>query len=143
MSRAGGPCKKIVSEGVLGFLDTLIISFKRGTPRVTFFAETPAKWKVFSVICVAGSPILCAPSAPTISPGWACAVRNLFFTSPRIQSNACSESRNSLAIRAVQSVERSRTQKRRLELYCAVRDKWSSPFTTISCFTNFLTSSIT
>ena len=31
---------------------------------------TPAKWKVFSVICVAGSPTLCAPSAPTAVPGF-------------------------------------------------------------------------
>ena len=37
-------------EGVLGRLETFIISFRRGTPRVTFFADTPAKWNVFSVI---------------------------------------------------------------------------------------------
>lgn len=30
---------------------------------------TPAKWKVFSVICVPGSPILCAAIAPIAVPG--------------------------------------------------------------------------
>jgi len=40
------------------FLFTLIISLNLGTPRVTFLAEIPAKWKVFRVICVAGSPRL-------------------------------------------------------------------------------------
>jgi hypothetical protein len=39
------------------FLETLIISFNLGTPRVTFFEDTPAKWKVLRVIYVAGSPI--------------------------------------------------------------------------------------
>lgn len=34
--------KKMVSEGVLGFLETLMISLRRGTPNVTFFADTPA-----------------------------------------------------------------------------------------------------
>lgn len=29
---------------------------------------TPAKWKVFKVICVPGSPILCAQTAPTAVP---------------------------------------------------------------------------
>ena len=29
---------------------------------------TPAKWKVFSVICVPGSPILWAHTAPTAVP---------------------------------------------------------------------------
>ena len=33
-----------------------------------FIAATPAKWKVFRVICVAGSPILCAAKAPTQVP---------------------------------------------------------------------------
>lgn len=29
-----------------------------GMPRVTFISPLPAKWKVFSVICVEGSPML-------------------------------------------------------------------------------------
>lgn len=32
------------------FLAMLMISVRRGTPRVTFLALTPAKWKVLSVI---------------------------------------------------------------------------------------------
>ena len=47
----------------------LMISLIRGTPSVTFMLATPAKWNVFSVICVAGSPSECAPTAPTASPG--------------------------------------------------------------------------
>ena len=58
-----------MSEGVFGLFETLIISFSLGTPRVTFLADTPAKWNVFNVICVAGSPRDWAESAPTISPG--------------------------------------------------------------------------
>ena len=42
-------------------------------PRVTFLAETPAWWKVLSVIWVAGSPTDCAQIDPTISPGWTAA----------------------------------------------------------------------
>jgi len=38
------------------FFETLIISLSLGTPSVTFLAETPAKWNVFKVIWVAGSP---------------------------------------------------------------------------------------
>lgn len=40
-----------------------------GIPRVTFISPLPAKWKVFSVICVEGSPMLWAASRPTASPG--------------------------------------------------------------------------
>ena len=43
--------------GVLIFAVALIISLIRGTPSVTFIDATPAKWKVFKVIWVAGSPI--------------------------------------------------------------------------------------
>jgi hypothetical protein len=43
--------------GVLIFLATLMISLSLGTPSVTFLADTPAKWKVFRVIYVAGSPM--------------------------------------------------------------------------------------
>jgi len=45
-----------------------MISLIRGTPRVTFIDATPAKWNVFKVICVPGSPIDCAPTAPTVDP---------------------------------------------------------------------------
>lgn len=54
--------------GVLMTLAALMISFIRGTPRVTFMEATPAKWKVLSVIWVPGSPIDCAPTAPTVEP---------------------------------------------------------------------------
>jgi hypothetical protein len=43
--------------GVLITLAALMISLIRGTPRVTFIAATPAKWKVFNVIWVPGSPM--------------------------------------------------------------------------------------
>jgi hypothetical protein len=55
------------------FLATLMISFIRGTPSVTFLDEIPALWKVLRVICVAGSPIDYAAMGPTISPGFAIA----------------------------------------------------------------------
>jgi hypothetical protein len=47
----------------------LMISFILGTPSVTFIDPTPAWWKDFSVIYVAGSLKLVAPTAPTASPG--------------------------------------------------------------------------
>ena len=40
----------------------------RGTPLVPFLADTPAKWKVLSVICVTGSPSDCDAMQPTDSP---------------------------------------------------------------------------
>lgn len=54
--------------GVEMFLAALMISLMRGTPSVMFIAATPAKWNVFSVICVPGSPMDCAPKAPTVDP---------------------------------------------------------------------------
>jgi hypothetical protein len=51
------------------FFAMLMISVSRGTPSVTFLADTPAKWNVLSVICVVGSPIDCAATVPIISPG--------------------------------------------------------------------------
>jgi hypothetical protein len=54
--------------GVLIVLEALMISLIRGTPRVTFIEATPAKWNVFRVIWVPGSPIDCAPTAPTVEP---------------------------------------------------------------------------
>ena len=70
--------KNTVSAIALGLCVTFSSSSKRGTPRVMLlFAATPAKWKVLSVICVDGSPILCAAMIPTNSPG--CAQLCQFF----------------------------------------------------------------
>ncbi|KAH0983673.1 hypothetical protein GBA52_010850 [Prunus armeniaca] len=44
--------------GVRIFFTASKISLIRGTPSVMFMLATPAKWKAFSVICVAGSQIL-------------------------------------------------------------------------------------
>lgn len=41
-SRADWPSRKTVSEGVFGFLEMLMSSLSRGTPNVTFLADTPA-----------------------------------------------------------------------------------------------------
>ena len=57
------------------FLDALMISLMRGTPSVMFMEATPAKWKVFRVIWVPGSPMLWAHTAPTAEPGSICALR--------------------------------------------------------------------
>mmetsp|Transcript_48746 Transcript_48746/g.143887 ORF Transcript_48746/g.143887 Transcript_48746/m.143887 type:complete len:400 (-) Transcript_48746:817-2016(-) len=45
------------------------ISRSLGMPSVTLAPPCPARWKVFSVICVLGSPMLCAAITPTASPG--------------------------------------------------------------------------
>ena len=45
------------------------ISLNLGIPRVTFISPLPAKWKVFRVIWVDGSPIDWAARTPTGSPG--------------------------------------------------------------------------
>ena len=79
----------ISKDGALGVLATSMISFSLGTPRVTFFEDTPAKWKVFNVIYVAGSPILYAAIDPIISPGFESASSNLDFISSTIQSKDC------------------------------------------------------
>lgn len=55
--------------GVAIVFAALMISLIRGTPSVTFMDARPAKWKDLSVICVPGSPIDCAPMAPTFDPG--------------------------------------------------------------------------
>ena len=68
--RRATPTSRTVMMGVLIFLVALMISLMRGTPSVTFMAATPAKWNVFSVICVPGSPMLCAPTAPTVAPAY-------------------------------------------------------------------------
>ena len=49
--------RKIFKDGVLIVFATLMTSFRRGTPNVTFIEAIPALWNVFNVICVAGSPI--------------------------------------------------------------------------------------
>nr|GMD65678.1 hypothetical protein Iba_chr12cCG7690 [Ipomoea batatas] len=44
--------------GVLIFLAAFMISLMRGTPTRILMLATPAKWKVFNVIWVPGSPML-------------------------------------------------------------------------------------
>jgi hypothetical protein len=61
--------------GVLITFAALMISFMRGTPSVTFIEATPAKWNVFKVIWVPGSPIDWAPTAPTVDPAVRISVR--------------------------------------------------------------------
>jgi hypothetical protein len=53
------------------FLEASSNYWRRGTPSVTFLSETPAKWKVFRVICVVGSPIDWAATEPIASPAGA------------------------------------------------------------------------
>jgi hypothetical protein len=53
------------------FFDASRSYCRRGTPNVTFLSATPAKWKVFNVICVVGSPIDCAAMEPIASPAGA------------------------------------------------------------------------
>ena len=67
-----------------------MISSRRGIPSVAFLDETPAKWNVLSVICVAGSLIDWAASAPTDSPGTAAACRYCAATSASAQSSPAS-----------------------------------------------------
>mmetsp|Transcript_34980 Transcript_34980/g.88120 ORF Transcript_34980/g.88120 Transcript_34980/m.88120 type:complete len:255 (-) Transcript_34980:2564-3328(-) len=74
--------------GVLMFLAPLIISLMRGTPRVTFMLATPAKWNVLSVICVPGSPMDCAPNAPTVEPG-STRLRWYLVTHSRRKTSSC------------------------------------------------------
>lgn len=57
--------------GVLIFLEASRSSWRRGTPRVTFLSDTPAKWKVLRVIWVVGSPIDWAATEPIASPAGA------------------------------------------------------------------------
>lgn len=74
------PDNFIVIIGVAIFFVQFMISFTRGTPWVMFMLEIPAKWNVFSVIWVAGYPILWAVSAPMAYPGSIKALFN-FLTS--------------------------------------------------------------
>lgn len=73
-------------DGVLIVFATLMTSLSLGTPNVTFLEATPAKWKVLRVICVAGSPMLCAPMLPAISPGCARLRSNRDWIAPSSQS---------------------------------------------------------
>ena len=57
--------------GVEMVLLAFMISLMRGTPCVMFMLATPAKWNVLSVICVPGSPMLCAATPPTGEPAGA------------------------------------------------------------------------
>ena len=58
--------------GVLIFLLTLNNSFNLGTPDVALTAASvPDTWKESKVIWVPISPIVCAATIPTISPGCA------------------------------------------------------------------------
>ena len=132
-----------VSDGVLICLAMLMISFRRGTPSVTFFAETPAKWNVFRVICVAGSPMDCAATVPMPSPGGASAILKRDSTSPMTQLNAAGESLNSRITRFALSVERTSAKNRIVELRCASSDNASCPGTTTSPFSNERTDSMT
>ena len=61
-----------VIVGVLMFMFAVIkIYLSLGMPRVTFTpAPYPARWKVFRVIWVEGSPTDYAATVPTFSPGW-------------------------------------------------------------------------
>ena len=60
--------------GVTGFLRASTNSMSLGRPSVTFLSFTPAKWNVLRVIWVPGSPIDCAVTTPTASPGSASAL---------------------------------------------------------------------
>ena len=66
-----GLLKGKTMEGVLMTLAAVIrISLSLGMPNVTLAPPCPAKWKVFNVIWVLGSPTDCAAIGPTHSPGW-------------------------------------------------------------------------
>jgi len=59
-------------QGVLMFVGVVMrISLSRGIPNVMLAAPCPAKWNVFRVIWVEGSPIDWAAIVPTFSPAWA------------------------------------------------------------------------
>src|ERR1700678_2957604 len=68
-----------------------MISFRRGTPSVTFIDVLLIKWEVSSVICVAGSPMDWPAIVPTDSPGVISALTNLFSISEITRENSASE----------------------------------------------------
>lgn len=67
----------ILIIGVFIYLAAFIISLILGTPNVTFMLATPAKWNVFNVIWVAGSPIDYEAIGPTDVPGTVTIFKNL------------------------------------------------------------------
>ena len=87
--------------GVLIVFEALMISLIRGTPCVILMPATPAKWKVFRVICVPGSPIDCAAIAPTADPGSTLA---LSYFSKHARINAVRVGRDILAVRSAYSL---------------------------------------
>ncbi len=87
--------------GVLIFLEALIISLIRGTPCVMLMPATPAKWNVFRVICVPGSPIDCAAMAPTADPGSTFA---LSYFSKHASMNAIKVDLDIFAVRSAYSL---------------------------------------
>jgi hypothetical protein len=64
------------------------ISLSLGIPSVTLAPPCPARWKVFNVICVDGSPTDCAAMGPTDSPGW---IRELKYFMLKRENNFLSE----------------------------------------------------
>ena len=110
----------------------LMISFKRGTPRVTFLADTPAKWNVFNVICVAGSPIDCAATVPIPSPGGASAILKRDSISPMTQSKPARVSLCSFSTRLAAKLARTCAKNSIVPFRCASMDKGSVPGTTMS-----------
>lgn len=62
-------CTKWSGAQTLSLMAPWLSQTYLGMPRVTFISPLPAKWKVLSVICVEGSPMLWAASSPTASPG--------------------------------------------------------------------------
>lgn len=60
------------------FAAVIMISLNLGIPSVTFAPPCPARWNVFNVICVDGSPTDCAAIDPTVSPG--AARHRMYFT---------------------------------------------------------------
>lgn len=47
----------VINELVLAVFEQFSSYSILGKPNVTFRSDIPAKWKVFNVICVVGSPI--------------------------------------------------------------------------------------
>mmetsp|Transcript_68255 Transcript_68255/g.156707 ORF Transcript_68255/g.156707 Transcript_68255/m.156707 type:complete len:267 (+) Transcript_68255:1186-1986(+) len=88
--RSVGSTNSTVRTGVANFFAAPMSSLIRGTPRVMFILETPAKWKVFRVIWVAGSAILWAAMAPTDSPG---STRARQYLVPHCSRKVCSWAR--------------------------------------------------
>ena len=70
----------VIIVGVLIFLEASSSYLKRGITKVTFFSDTPVKWKVLCVIYVVGYPMLCAATEPMALPVGASACLNLFLT---------------------------------------------------------------